>query len=646
MIFKLADIITDCGYKIPLYQRNFSWTRDQIETLLRDIYECFCSGKDKYYIGSLVVKPLSGNLYEVIDGQQRLTVIALISAVLFDDIRLNLSYVSREEVKDFFDILYADGVDITLQIPCQNQTKNFHDALITIQQCENENDNNDHGPIILKEINGVKFKDYFLNNVYLVREVMPTETDVAKYFEIMNNRGKQLQHHEILKALLMEGFDGDIKSQSAFAEIWDNCSQMDRRIQKIFTGQRRKDLFGYDEYQPENNYASLYLDKIYNQNTSSDNSEYSLSEILSGKFMLVASEVEQDSDNDEQFKNDKENSIIDFPNFLMHVLRVYYNDIYFKYQAKDIPLNEKYLLDVYGILHSHDCFNTPDKIRQFSKQLLRLRVLFDRYIIKVTENENDEEDVRWTLRRPIEEIYNDEQKKRLYFTPTYKENDIYYERIKMSLEMLQVTFRSRIYKTYLYHLLVWLSETSINTGSIEISSKDYLSTIHDYIVKYYEDRRLEEEAKKPLGEKMPHMLLNFIDYLYWLSAKRELKFTDRRLNEEVSEVNTQFDYKYWNSVEHHYPRQRCIDFEEEGVTSDEVNSIGNLFLISKNSNASLGKMNPEDKAKSFAGVKLPPSRTIVYKISQYGSWSKGQINNHRDCILALLSEKDKILSFT
>jgi len=643
MIYKLAEIVSDSRYKIPLYQRNFSWTSDQIETLLRDIYDCFCSGKDKYFIGSLVVKPISSNQYEVIDGQQRLTVISLITSILFSDIRLDISYVSRKEVSDFYEVLYKDGFERALQLPDQNQIKSFHDAIIAIQKCENEDDNNDHGPIIYKEHNGVEFKDYFLNNVYLVREIMPSETDVAKYFEIMNNRGKQLQHHEILKAMFMSGFEGDLDSQYVFAEVWDNCSQMDRRIQKTFKGQRRKEIFGYNK---NKEFGELYLDNIYTRTVATDAFEYSLSDIITGNYPKnEQNNVEiTEQDDDEKIRNDKENSIIDFPNFLMHVLRVFYNDSYSRIEQKDIPLNEKYLLDVYGILHSHGCFNSPETIRQFSKQLLLLRVLFDRYIIKVTENENDEEDVRWTLRRPIEASYSEDTKRRLYFTPTYNENDIHYEQIKMSLEMLQVTFRSRIYKTYLSYLLTWLSNIALKTSSIEVQASEYLFTIHGFMIKYFRDRCLDEEVEKPLGENMSHMLLNFIDYLYWVSAKRRIKFGDANLDQEIAKVSTQFDYKYWNSVEHHYPRQRRIDFPEEGVTMDEVNSVGNLFLISKSSNSSLGKMNPKDKANSFIGVKLPPSRTIVYEISRNGTWSKAEINAHKNSVLKLLSNSSIILN--
>lgn len=45
--------------------------------------------------------------------------------------------------------------------------------------------------------------EYIRNKVILVCTPLPEDTDVAAYFEIMNNRGEQLQAHEVIKALLM-----------------------------------------------------------------------------------------------------------------------------------------------------------------------------------------------------------------------------------------------------------------------------------------------------------------------------------------------------------------------------------------------------------------------------------------------------------
>ena len=89
-------------YIIPLYQRNFSWRREHIEQLLQDIYAAYKQNQKHYYIGSLVVLKRSNGDFEVIDGQQRLTVLSLITKILGINKEPRLYYDSRPEVEEFF----------------------------------------------------------------------------------------------------------------------------------------------------------------------------------------------------------------------------------------------------------------------------------------------------------------------------------------------------------------------------------------------------------------------------------------------------------------------------------------------------------------------------------------------------------------
>ena len=68
-------IFTDSNYIIPLYQRAFAWSDKEITQLIDDIYDFEAQ---KYYLGSLIVNVGDNGLYEVIDGQQRLTALFLL----------------------------------------------------------------------------------------------------------------------------------------------------------------------------------------------------------------------------------------------------------------------------------------------------------------------------------------------------------------------------------------------------------------------------------------------------------------------------------------------------------------------------------------------------------------------------------------
>ncbi len=80
---KISEIFSIEGpqkFKIPIYQRNYSWGTKQIETLIDDI-------KDEdsgYYIGNLLITETDSRYLEVVDGQQRLTTIALLLLAIFE----------------------------------------------------------------------------------------------------------------------------------------------------------------------------------------------------------------------------------------------------------------------------------------------------------------------------------------------------------------------------------------------------------------------------------------------------------------------------------------------------------------------------------------------------------------------------------
>ena len=81
----ILDIVTK-PYIIPIYQRNYNWGFDEITQLLQDIYESYHKDKTQdYFLGSLIVfKRQSASIYEVIDGQQRLTTLSLYFLAIFE----------------------------------------------------------------------------------------------------------------------------------------------------------------------------------------------------------------------------------------------------------------------------------------------------------------------------------------------------------------------------------------------------------------------------------------------------------------------------------------------------------------------------------------------------------------------------------
>ena len=622
----ISQIWSD-DYVVPLYQRNYAWQESQIQQLLQDVYDNSKITDSHYFIGSLVVLQRPDGVYEVIDGQQRLTTLQLICKSLNLLHVPHLSYDSRPEVEDFFRGLFASATSKEYSEECKKKDcRKIYRLVDAIDIVESTHIHTNPGysddKVIsistMSEDEKLRFKEYLNNNVIIVRTVLPSDTDVAAYFEIMNNRGEQLKEHEIVKALMMKELNST--QRSTFSSIWDACSQMNIPIQKTLKDYRlhgEYPLFGtnYDE-------LNLQFIKQYN-NDNIVCTPLNIDEIL-------ASSSEEIKNNEESYEGEvKYESIIDFPNFLMHI---------FKHYNSDCQLNSNYLYETYekikGDLNS----------MEFLGFMLKARTLFDRYIIKSQGEDEEVENVKWIMLKPYRFYYKKDKSSSLRYRNTFsegydeveeneKENDIQ-KRIVMQESMLQVTFRTKKYKNWLFDLMEWLYEYQVNNVNPFLLSE----FLDKWILNHYESL-LEKTTPADgtdwsfaaLGTDTPHFVFNFVDYLYWVAKRRTVG--NVRYIDEVDD----FDFKYYNSVEHHLPQS----YED----TDEVNvdNIGNLCLISRRKNSSLNDKAPKEKAKIELG--LQPKRKIMYRITHDsdGIWGKKQILEHFQDIKTLLDERNIIL---
>ena len=76
MKFETKGVLEIKGnFFVPDYQRGYRWGENEVKQLLGDIYE---NGLKSYYLQPIVVKPIKGEDFELIDGQQRLTTLYLL----------------------------------------------------------------------------------------------------------------------------------------------------------------------------------------------------------------------------------------------------------------------------------------------------------------------------------------------------------------------------------------------------------------------------------------------------------------------------------------------------------------------------------------------------------------------------------------
>ncbi len=644
----LSEILGD-KYIIPLYQRNFAWRTEEIHQLLQDIYEVFSNNQRKqekrnYYIGSLVVLKRHSGDYEVIDGQQRLTVISLIAMLLKDQDgapvlrRPVLFYDSRPEVQEFFELLCKQpkGPEdaLNLSAPSLYYLKEAYefiqDAKANLPDGKGDNK---------KYLEYEGFPDFFLNHVVLVRNEIPEDTDVAAYFEIMNNRGEQLQKHEIVKAQMMDQIrskceNGEIiydsVRQGLFSRIWDVCSQMDIPVHRLLSERGERERFFGRNFDVVSQDCFESVGSVCETKPKSPG--YRLSEILGGQ---AAADITKGKEHEEETETEiySYSSIIDFPNFLMHVLRLYCDvqrekaknaNIPLNENVPNVPLNEKYLLDVYA---AHEKANQIDSM-EFIKLLLFGRVAFDRFIVKTMEDADDQEDGRkWVLVKPTRK----ESNSNWWYSSSFAGNPG--KQLIKALSMLQVTFRTRIYKTWLYDALKWIYDQYKVSGKFSsISAEAYLGFLHGWILDYYAKQKYAipriPEGESPSSENSysqgvntPHFLLNFIDYLF--CCKEPERFLDS------------FEFKYWNSVEHHLARN-----------NGGIDNLGNLCLVGKSVNSRLSDRDVREKVQKYGKGNMGPNRQIMYKETETANytWEIEQIRKHYNDLVDLLEAREQYCS--
>lgn len=584
-------------YVIPRYQRAYAWEEKEIEQLIDDICDDNDPKRD-YYIGSLIVarrKADDGVEYEVIDGQQRLTTIYLLLQCLLDE-----GYFSRGEV----------SVGEALSFDCRSKS-NCTLAYICgdARKSEGKEELLDQSILLAVDIIKKKLAREFgdrvedqkkfvdrLKYVVLYRIEVPEHTDLNRYFEIMNTRGEQLEQHDILKARLMNYLD-DACEREAFARIWEACSDMTGYVQMHFSVEDRVKLFGqwWSDLPSENALRELCKGKRRSEGKSDG---LDITEIIDSK----SKEEDEDGTQEERDAEARFESIIDFPYFLLHVLRVFCRAERLSMDgAEELGslLDDKLLLkDFDKVIVS--CEKRGDKdvkrwfARRFIRRLLRSRFLFDKFIIKREHIEGDQEG-SWSLKEL--RVY----KKGPRYVNTefgyYRERGKEQKSLERNRECLMIQSALRVSYTspkvmhWITRLLVWLlkneSECAKLTSKAERIAAEAVA--EGFFEKALEEMRAYDLRKYKsenyaFGVRTPHIVFNYLDYLLWKKAKKTHK---------------DFVFEFRNSVEHWYPQHPSDGSIEPW---DERDVFGNLCIISRSVNSKFSNLSPASKMDTYRGM--------------------------------------------
>lgn len=261
----VKEVFTDKWYKIPEYQRPYVWGKEQATDLLEDImneamqqknimdYEP--SAKREYFLGSLVWKITPKNdgvssflEYELLDGQQRLTTMLLITAVI-RDLTDNKKRKETCEKSIFQEADPDDGIPERLRIifGIRGKVQEFvntyvkadngtdrTEELSLIMQNDSEDINCSHMAEVILAIRDFfkentqerieTFFGFFRTQVKVIYVASNELDDAFHLFNVMNNRGIKLRNSDILKAKNLSHITNDTERLS-YAEKWENMEE-------------------------------------------------------------------------------------------------------------------------------------------------------------------------------------------------------------------------------------------------------------------------------------------------------------------------------------------------------------------------------------------------------------------------------------
>lgn len=624
-------------YVIPMYQRNYAWDEGEITQLIQDVIDYLPAGRN-YYIGTLVVfERTEGKrtIYETIDGQQRLTTLSLLASYLKNEKICDVSWYqdlaidfdSREHSRQTFSAIFKgqftdDPSEVLGQMEINTAILNGYRLIKKIlpqKLAENK---------IAQE----EFADFLFGNVQIMRVKVPKDTDLNHYFEIMNNRGEQLEKHEVLKSRMLELLKDDKDGQNCLHLVWEACANMEKYVQMGFTPSQRDAIFGAKDWGRFNVDGFESLREALNPGAdaiSDMGRELTLDEIIESAGGGLESGNKED-DAPERF-----NTVINFPNFLLHVLRVE--------MKQDIPLDDKRLITTFET-HLLKSVDPIGQVKKFTCDLLRCKFLFDQYVIKREFIKGTD---GWSLKRFK---WNDggesSRSGRGNYVNTFGEEDANggeNRRILLLLSAFHVSTPTLVYKHWLNAALLYLFT------SARIESGAYLEYLESVAKAFVFDRFLASDGGKEyfdmiygtdagcqavqenftedgmtprltFGNIENNLVFNYLDYLLWLE------------HQATDSIVKAYEFTFRSSIEHYYPQHPLPG--HDSLPTDVLDSFGNLCLISHSKNSRLSNFMPEAKKEYYRNNTIDSVKQHLMMRSH--TWDAAAISIHYDAMREVL----------
>jgi len=216
-IIHVPDLLA-LNLRIPDYQRPYKWSETSVQTLLDDIRD-LCPADRPYRIGSVILHDMGSGTYNVVDGQQRILTLILMSVAL--------GMGSRFANDEAFFAGLSKSKESAI-----NLRRNYRTIAGYLADLESgelvepaEDPESDGAPNLLE-----RFGDAVEKRLEIVAITVKSESEAFQLFDCQNTRGRKLAPHDLLKAFHLREIE-DVGAQKEAAESWDRveskCDEAD-----------------------------------------------------------------------------------------------------------------------------------------------------------------------------------------------------------------------------------------------------------------------------------------------------------------------------------------------------------------------------------------------------------------------------------
>ncbi len=615
-------------FRVPIYQRLYVWRDDQLKTLIADLWTAYSEHKDIFHLGGVLVVERGGDgnqtCFDLIDGQQRFTTLWMMSLVWKsalkpficrwekDHRQQRVSFPIRPDVDMFFTQL-MDGED-----PSSIANPQIVDAFGTIQSFMEERD---------ADFKLEDFTCFIYEKVQLVLTLVPAHTDLNKLFEVINNRGMQLQHHEILKAKFLKHI-ADTGERERYACLWDSCSGMNSYVEKNLKNICKIKVSELFDNEASDNGEEMLAsaDKVLEALTSL-NMQAQLEESMDLESILSSDEdISGESETGEDYEvceSDDVRSIISFPMLLQHVLRIWL----FQHSHQDLPkIMDKELLELFeqNFLSRQIGY---EEVTSFIGLLWEIRYCFDKHVIKWVKADEEEQHLICKLRLNQKNVKGERYYSLARQQPANNEDlallqSMLYHSQQITthywltpfLAFIRVGTRSKgIQFDFLKHLDTHLHCSTDESPLVERSRKFLSNPWHRNTL-----MDVEDILNKPLGLAFPHYWFYKLEFILWHQKRNEI-------NDPRWEV---FRMTAKNSIEYIWPQ--APEGGQPAEWEDQLNYFGNLGLVSRSINSEYGRKPFHEKKAHFETRNKKRIDSLkMFFIYQNKEWTPQKSQQHK-----------------